>query len=157
MGLQSGRSATAPDDDERFVGENSLRDDAPPPGEVELATAPPARAASVGAAALAERLKKLKSRREIEREFKRDSAVNSVAWSPDGKLVAESDSTLAASRRSVTSVRRQQLNVRMEHPRAILIDRAGPPRDAPVREAERDLRSFSTRRTSRTRRCCSRS
>ena len=40
MGLQSGRSATAPDGDERSVGENPLRDDTPPPGEVELATAP---------------------------------------------------------------------------------------------------------------------
>ena len=88
MGLQSGRSATAPDGDERSVGENPLRDDAPPPGEVELATAPPARAASVGAAALAKRLKKLKSRRRIEREIKRDDSVKSVAWSPNGELVA---------------------------------------------------------------------
>ena len=69
----SSSSPTAPAGE--LVAESPQRDQdehAPPPGEVELAAAPPARAASVGAAALAKRLKKLKSRREIEREIERE-------------------------------------------------------------------------------------
>ena len=53
-------------------------------------------------------------------------------------------------------IRRRQADLRTKAHRTILIDRAGSPRDALAR-SNPGIQSASTRRTSRTWRCCSRS